>query len=361
MYRVEMRKPDGRRLVLYSRSPVSQDLVAPSPKTERTGPGPHLRWHPLRGEWITYASHRQGRTFLPPPGYNPLAPTTDPENPTELPQGDYDVAVFENLFPAFAADAPDPPLNLVPTAPARGTCEVVVYAQDPATSLGALPLDHVALLVDVWAERTTELGKRDDIQYVFPFENRGVEIGVTLNHPHGQIYAYPFVPPIMAKELACQQDFYAQNGKELLAEHTRLEQEDGARLIYEGPHCLAYIPVCARFAYEVWLVPKSEVPFLAGLSGEERLDLARALKTVLLKLDGLFGRPMPLIMAFHQAPTDGLPHPEAHAHVQIYPYLRMKDRLKYLAGSETGAGAFTADTLPEEKAAELRSVEIDFA
>ena len=253
---MELQKPDGRRLILYSRAPIAADIEAPSPNVERPGGGPHMRWHPLRGEWVTYASHRQSRTFLPPPGYNPLAPTTDADAPTEMPRGDYDLAVFDNLFPAFAADAPEAPASLVPTAPARGACEVVVYSQDPETSLGALPLEHVRLLVEVWAERTTELGKREDVQYVFPFENRGVEIGVTLHHPHGQIYAYPFVPPVMAQELACQQAFYAEHGRGLLAEHSRSEREDGRRLLYQGPHSVAYIPACARFAYEVgWCRP----------------------------------------------------------------------------------------------------------
>ncbi len=211
---------------------------------------------------------------------------------------------------------------------------------------------------DVWADRTTELGSREDIQYVFPFENRGVEVGVTLHHPHGQIYAYPFVPPVMSRELSCQQAFYLEHGEGLLAEHSRLEQEDGRRLLYEGPHCLAYVPACSRYAYEVWVLPSRPVPFLADLSEVERTDFARALKTSLLKLDGLWGRPMPLITTFHQAPTDGTPHPEAHAHIQIYPAMRMEGRLKYLAGSEIGAGVFTSDTLPEEKAAELRAVPV---
>jgi UDPglucose--hexose-1-phosphate uridylyltransferase len=359
MYRLDLRKPDGRRLILYSRSPIGEGLRAPSPTTEKREHNPHMRWHPLRGEWVAYASHRQERTFLPPADFNPLCPTTDPDRPTELPQGDYDVAVFENLFPTFVETSHDAPPCPVPTAPARGACEVVVYAQDPSASLGALPLDHVCLLVDVWADRTTELGLREDVQYVFPFENRGVEMGVTLHHPHGQIYAYPFVPPVMARELSCQQAFYAQHGRGLLAEHSRLEREDGRRLIYESRYCLAYVPACSRYAYEVWVVPTREAPFLADLKAEERLDLAKALKTALLRLDGLWSRPMPLIMTFHQAPTDGSPHPEAHAHVQIYPALRMEGRLKYLAGSEIGAGVFTADTLPEEKAAELRAVPVD--
>jgi UDPglucose--hexose-1-phosphate uridylyltransferase len=360
MFRVDLRKPDGRRLILYSRSPIGEGLVAPSPSPRRHEPNPHMRWHPLRGEWVAYATHRQERTFLPPPDYNPLRPTADPGQPTELPAGDYDVAVFENLFPTFVESAHDAPFSLVPTTPARGACEVVVYTQDPSASLASLPLDHVALLVDVWADRTTELGLRDDVQYVFPFENRGVEVGVTLPHPHGQIYAYPFIPPVMARELSCQQSFYAQHGRGLLAEHTRQELDDGRRLLYEGPHCVAYVPACARWAYEVWVVPMPGVPFLADLAPEERLDLARALKTVLLKLDGLWDKPMPLMMTFHQAPTDGGEHPEAHAHVQIYPALRMQGRVKYLAGCEIGAGVFTADTVPEDKAAELQAVPVDF-
>jgi UDPglucose--hexose-1-phosphate uridylyltransferase len=359
VYRLDLRKPDGRRLSLYSRSPIDEALVAPSPASESVQPNPHLRWHPLRGEWVAYASHRQERTFLPPADFNPLSPTTDPDHPTEMPQGAYDVAVFENLFPTFDKSAHDAPASLVPTAPARGACEVVVYTQDPSASLGSLPLDHVRLLIDVWADRTTELGARDDVQYVFAFENRGVEVGVTLHHPHGQIYAYPFVPPVMARELSCQQEYYKQHGKGLLAEHSRLELEQATRLLFDSRDCLAYVPVCARYAYEVWVVPVRPAPYLADLSADERLALAKALKTVLLKLDGLWDRPMPLIMAFHQAPTDGAAHPEAHAHIQIYPAMRMQGRIKYLAGSEIGAGVFTADTLPEAKAAELQAVPVD--
>jgi UDPglucose--hexose-1-phosphate uridylyltransferase len=168
VYRLDLRKPDGRRLILYSRSPIDDGLRAPSPSSVRVEHNPHLRWHPLRGEWVAYASHRQERTFLPPPDFNPLSPTIDPEQPTELPQGRYDAAVFENLFPTLAETSHDAPLCLVPTAPAQGACEVVVYTQDPSASLGSLPLDHVRLLIDIWADRTTELGRRDDVLYVFP-------------------------------------------------------------------------------------------------------------------------------------------------------------------------------------------------
>jgi UDPglucose--hexose-1-phosphate uridylyltransferase len=307
---------------------------------------------------VIYAGHRQHRTFLPPPEYNPLARTTTPEQPTELPSGEYDVAVFENLFPTLFPSSEPAPKLIVPSGPAPGSCEVVVYTPDPKSSLGALPLWNVELVVHAWAARTRALGERDDVLYVMPFENRGVEVGVTLHHPHGQIYAYPFIPPIPARELSLALAHYSSTGRTVLEDHVRLEREEGSRLVYDGPHATAFVPAFARYAYEVWVLPRRPVAFLHQLNDDERHDLARALKSVLAKLDALWAHPMPYLMAVHQGPTDGRPHPEAHVHVEIYPALRMKGRLKYLAGSEMGAGAFTADTFPEEKAAELRNVEV---
>ena len=354
-----LRKPDGRELVLYSRRPIPDGIAPTAPEAEPSRPNPHLRWHPLRGEWVAYAQYRQNRTFMPKDG-NPLAPTTDPAHPTELPAGDYDIAVFRNLFPTFAETSADPPLLPVPTRAGKGVCEVVVFTRDPKSALGRLPLDQIELLIEVWADRWRELGAREDVEYVFPFENRGAEVGVTLAHPHGQIYAYPFVPPIPARELALQAAFFEENGRGLL--QTILEEEigrGGRHVVYTGPETLAFVPVFARYAHEVWIAPRRPAPSLADLAPAERADFARALKTILLKYDGLWNRPFPYIASFHQAPTDGRPHPEAHVHLELYPAYRTSDRLKYLAGSEMGAGVFTADTLPEEKAEELRRVPVD--
>jgi len=181
---------------------------------------------------------------------------------------------------------------------------------------------------------------------------------VTLHHPHGQIYAYPFIPPIPARELAQQKEWLEKHGSGLLEDLIRRELEDGRRTLYAGEHALAWMPVCARYSYEVWVAPRRPAPSVADLDAEERADFARALKTVLLKYDKLWDKPFPYILIFHQAPTDGEPHPEAHLHVEIYPAYRMPGRLKYLAGSEIGAGVFTADTLPEEKVTELQAVEV---
>ncbi len=354
-------KPDGRRLLLYAREAWAGEVTAPSPSREPLRPDGHLRWHPLRGEWIAYASHRQNRTFLPPAEYNPLAVTTDPARPTELPAGPWEVAVFENLFPALAPTDREPPSVGVPTRPGRGACEVVVFTQDATASLGSLPLARLELVADVWADRYLDLGARDDVEYVFEFENRGVEVGVTLSHPHGQIYAYPFVPPIPARELEHQAAFLAAEGRGLVEDVVAKEIEDGRRMIYRGDHVAAFVPVFARYSYEVWIAPRRAAPSIAALTGAERADFARALKTVLLKYDGLWRRPFPYIMSFHQAPTDGRAHPEAHFHVEFYPAYRMAGRLKYLAGSEMGAGVFTADTLPEDKARELQAVEVSLS
>ncbi|MBC7545971.1 MAG: galactose-1-phosphate uridylyltransferase [Candidatus Sericytochromatia bacterium] len=358
MHHLRLIKPDGRELSLYARHEMTMDMVAPSPSAEPMNGNPHMRWHPLRGEWVAYASHRQNRTFLPPPEYNPLAPTSDPAAPTEMPVGDYDVAVFENRFPTMTPLAHDAPELTVPTQPGTGACEVVVFSQDPHGTLGTLPVDHIALIIDVWADRTAQLGARSDIEYVMPFENRGTEVGVTLHHPHGQIYAFPFVPPLPARELSQQQAHWDAKGTGLLADHIAAERSQGVRMLYEGEHAVAFVPICARYIYEVWVAPIRPAASLCDLTEAERLDLARALKTVLLKYDGLWNRPFPYLMILHQAPTDGQAHPEAHVHLQFYSAFRSEGRLKYLAGCEMGAGTFTNDSIPEEKAAELQAVAV---
>jgi UDPglucose--hexose-1-phosphate uridylyltransferase len=355
MFARRLKKPDGRELTLYSRRPIGSVGPARSPRPP-VAANPHLRWHPLRGTWVAYATYRQDRTFLPPPEYNPLLPSDDPENPTELPAGDYDVAVFDNLFPALTPDAHDPPLLGVDTLPAHGKCEVVVFTQDSKSSLGQLPLDHLELLLEVWADRTETLGRERFVRYVLPFENRGVEVGVTLHHPHGQIYAYPFVPEVPQRMNELEKSHLALTGKPLVQTMIDRELADGARILYEGPHAVAFVPVCARYPYEVWVAPRTAAPTLARLDSAQRADLARALKITLLKYDGLWQRPFPYLMAWYQAPADGEPHPEAHVRAEFYPPYRTREKLKYLAGTEIAAGMFASDALPEDKARELRNV-----
>jgi UDPglucose--hexose-1-phosphate uridylyltransferase len=358
MYTQDLTKPDGRHLTLYSSRPIPAGIVATSPFADPQDANPHLRWHPLRGEWVTYAAYRQNRTYQPPPPYNPMGPTLGPDRPTELPAGDYEVAVFDNRFPALALDAHEPPVLPVPTAPANGRCEVVVFTQDADASLGSLPLARIELLLQVWADRTGRVEGRQHIRYVMPFENRGAEVGVTVHHPHGQIYSYPFVPPVPARMLAQESEYYLQHGASLLCDMARTEREDGKRVLYQDEHAIAFVPECARYPYEVWAMPMAPCQDFAALTPVQRASMARAVKTVLMKFDALWDRPFPYVMAWYQAPRDGADHPETQLHCEFWPTYRTPDRLKHLAGTELAAGMFAMDVLPETTAYELQQVDV---
>jgi UDPglucose--hexose-1-phosphate uridylyltransferase len=358
MYSLELTKPDGRRLALYSRRPIASHLQAVSPSSTPLQANPHLRWHPLRGEWVAYASHRQDRTFLPPPEFNPLRPSSDLQQPTELPAGDYDIAVFDNLFPSMSLEARAAPASVTATAPGDGHCEVVVFTQDAQGALARLPIDHIALLLEVFALRTEQASRHPQIRYVLPFENRGAEVGVTLHHPHGQIYAYPFVPPIPHRMHDFERKHFQEHRRSLLESLIEAELQSGARVIYRGEHAVAFVPAWARYPYEVWIAPQRVTADFNSLRGAQREDLARAIKTALLKYDGLWNRPFPYIMAWYQAPLGEGAESGIHLHAECYPPYRMPGRLKYLAGTEIAAGMFASDALPEEKARELQAVPI---
>jgi len=359
MYTQDFTKPDGRHLTLYSSRPIPAGMVAPTPFADAQDANPHLRWHPLRGEWVTYAAFRQNRTYQPAPQYNPFGPTDDPAAPTEVPAGDYEIAVFDNRFPALALDAHDAPVLPVPTAPANGHCEVVVFTQDPQASLGGLPLARIELLLQVWADRTRRVEEQRHIRYVLPFENRGAEVGVTLHHAHGQIYSYPFVPPVPARMLAQEREYYLQHGASLLCDMARAESRDATRVLYQDEHAIAFVPECARYPYEVWAMPLGPCPDFAALTPAQRASLARAVKTVLMKFDALWDCPFPYVMAWYQAPRDGADHPETQLHCEFWPPYRMRGRLKHLAATELAAGMYAMDVLPETTAYELQQVEVD--
>lgn len=358
MHFLDCDKPDGRHMTLYGRAPVVLHSAVPSPFPEALVPNPHLRWHPLRGEWVTYAAYRQGRVFQPPSDTDPFAVTADKSHPTEMPQGFYDIAVFDNRFPSLTQSAHMPPTSTVATAPGSGRCEVIVYAQDATMPLCSLPLSHIELLLDVWADRTARAAADPNIRYVLPFESRGAEMGATVAHPHGQIYAYPFVPPVPAKIQECELAFYREHERTLLGDLINKEVQSGARMLYQGTHAVAFVPACARYPYEVWVASIEPVTRFTELREAQRQDLARALKTVLLKYEYLWEKPFPYLMAWYQAPVDGAAHPEVHLHAELNGPYRTRDRLKVLGGTELAAGMYVMDVLPEEKARELQQIEV---
>lgn len=315
-----------------------------------------LRWDPTLGEWVAYATHRQARTFHPPAEYCPLCPTRPGGFPTEVPKEDYDIVVFENKFPSFSPNARDADGDgLLRTAPGNGVCEVVLYADEHGATLAGMTEKRIRNLIEVWADRYEELGTLEYVDYVFIFENKGEEIGVTLSHPHGQIYALPFVPPRPKKELEAANAYLQKNGTSLHADLLATELSDGRRVVAESEHFVAFVPFYAHYPFEVHLYARRCAPSLTDLDAAERRDLARTLKKVLMGYDALFGFSLPYVMAMHQAPTDGEDHTSvAHFHIEFYPPNRTAEKLKYLAGSEQGAGAYIVDVLPEQTAATLR-------
>ncbi len=336
MHRTVLTKADGRKLYLYWQSSPPGE---PGPDRIRgRAQAGHLRWHPLLAEWVIYAPERQGRTYHPPARACPFCPGG------EVPFADFEVAVFENRFPALAARPERPPALFVATAPAAGRAEVVVYTPAHRGSLATLSPDRRRLLARVWQDRYRELLALPEVRYVLPFENRGEAVGVTLTHPHGQIYAYPFVPPLPAREAAAFRE---------AAVLQRLWPDLEAYRVAARPGLLAFVPPFARYPYEVWVAPEEPHPGPWTFTDAELDAFADLLGEVVARLDALFDRPMPYVMAFHAAPK-GVER--FHFHVEFQPRLRARDRLKYLAGTELGAGAFTVDVLPEEAAQALREV-----
>lgn len=309
------------------------------------------------GEWLVTATHRQDRTFLPPKDYCPLCPTKPGGYETEVPEATYDIVVFENRFPSFQPNPPEPAVEgneLYPVRPAKGVCEVVLYTPDHNSTLANQPVEQIYKLVKAWRERFERLSELEYVKYVFIFENKGEAIGVTLTHPHGQIYAYPFVPPVILRELEQSEEYFAEKKECLICSIQKKESEEGKRIITENEGFISYVPFFARWPYEVHIVSKRHLQALSDLSAEEEISLAEIIKQVIAAYDGVFGFSMPYMMVMHQRPVDEGSYEHYHFHIEFYPPLRTANKLKYLAGSETGAGAFINDSLPEEKVEEIR-------
>lgn len=322
-----------------------------------------LRWNPTLEEWVITAAQRQDRTFFPPPDYDPLAPTKPGGFPTEIPAPTYEIVIFENKFPSLRRDPPAPSVSgtdLMPVLPAQGICEVVCYTPEYTGELATMSRQKVEELVAVWADRFAALEAREFVRYVYIFENKGREIGVTLAHPHGQIYAYPYVPPIPERELEAARSYVERTGRDLYGDILAQELAEERRIVAQNADFVAVVPFYARYPYEVHVLPRAARAAITDFSGVERASLAGILKTVMAKYNALWNRSMPYIMLMHQRPCTGRPDEYAfyRFHIEFYPPYRTPDKLKYLAGSEAGAGAFINDTHAETTAQTLREIAV---
>jgi UDPglucose--hexose-1-phosphate uridylyltransferase len=331
---------DGREIIFFDRPGAPERIVDdPRPLTPLTTAS-QIRRDPMLDEYVVMASHRQDRTYLPPADECPLDPSVDGKH-TELPVPEYQVAVFENRFPSLSGN---------------GRCEVVCFSSDHDASFADLTPDRVALVLEAWIDRTAELSLLPSVEQVFCFENRGAEIGVTLSHPHGQIYGYPFVTPKTTRMLEVAQRYHEQTGGKILVDDVlAAERSDGSRVIVENDEWTAFVPEAARWPVEVHLYPKRRVPDLPGLDEAQCAAFGPLYLDVLQRFDRLYDAPLPYIAAWHQAPKS-VGRDLLGLHLEVFSIRRSADKLKFLAGSESAMGAFISDVTPEQTAARLREI-----
>lgn len=332
----------------------------------------HQRYHPLRREWVIVAAHRQDRPWLGQTiGVAAADPPLSPHDPTctfcprntrisGATNPGYDaVYVFDNDRPCAGPDAPrdlDPPPGIYQNRPANGFARVVCFTPRHDRTLAELDVAGVDAVLRCWQEQYRELGAHPEVAHVLIFENKGDVVGVSNPHPHGQIYATNFVFKTIANEVEACAEQFALHRRSLWEDIVRTELDDGRRLLAQDARAVAFVPYFARYAYETFVGPVRAVASIADLDDTERNSLATVLHETLVRFDNLWRQPFPYVMALHNAPTDGLPHPGFGFHIEIHPPLRKPGLLKYLAGPEIGGGSFLADTLAEAKAAELRAV-----
>jgi UDPglucose--hexose-1-phosphate uridylyltransferase len=310
-----------------------------------------LRWHALLNEWVCVAAHRQDRPQMPA-DWCPFCPGSG-----RVPD-DYDVFLYANDFAAFQLDNPAfcPEPGLFRSTGARGATDVVLYHPHHTLAPSQMGAAHWRKVVDLWTSRYAELARIPDLRYVYMFENTGVAIGVTMPHPHGQIYSFPYIPPIVERQLESARKHYQKQHECLYCRLLGDELADGRRIVLENPGFVAFVPFAARYPAEMQIYARRHASALTDFTAEERSQLANLIKTVRMKYDNLFGFPMPLMMILRQRPTQG-DYPYAHFHIEFFPIQRSPTKLKYLAGVESGAGTFLNDTVAEEKAEELRGTE----
>ncbi|CAL9297975.1 galactose-1-phosphate uridylyltransferase [Streptomyces griseoincarnatus] len=350
MKKTSTRLADGRELIYYDLADDTvRDAVDRRP-LDATVTTSEIRRDELLGDSVAIASHRQGRTYHPPADECPLCPS-EGDRLSEIPDSSYDVVVFENRFPSLAGDS--------------GRCEVVCFTSDHNASFASLSERQARLVLDAWTDRTSELSHLPSVEQVFCFENRGAEIGVTLQHPHGQIYAYPFTTPrtaLMLRQVAAHKE--ATGGDNLFDAVVERERA-GERVVLEGEHWVAFVPYAAHWPYEVHLYPRRRVPDLLGLDEAARAEFPRVYLELLRRFDRIFGEnepPTPYIAAWHQAPFgplddfDGVTRDDFALHLELFTIRRTSGKLKFLAGSESGMNVFINDVPPERAAERLREV-----
>ncbi|MCP5465528.1 MAG: galactose-1-phosphate uridylyltransferase [Thermotogae bacterium] len=307
-----------------------------------------LRWNPLLKTYTMVASNRQERPHLPE-NWCPFCPGEGKNVPD-----DYTVYKYDNDFPVLKTN-PDIPekseSSLYRTEENYGKCEVILYSPEHNKTLSELSHEHVRELIKLWKIRNDELSKDKKIKYVYPFENRGKEVGVTMPHPHGQLYAYSWIPLKLKTELDSSKEFFEENKKCLMCSINEEEKNFKERIVYENNSFLVYIPFFTDYPYGAFISAKNHISNISEFSDKETDDLADALRVLTGGFDRIFNKPFPYMMAVHQSPVNSpeyaLSKEYFHFHIEFYPPLRDENKIKWYASSEMGAWA-AANTVEVE-------------
>lgn len=312
-----------------------------------------LRFNPMTGEWVMISSGRQSRPIHSDLKGCPLCPGN-----IEL-EKDYDLAVFENRFPAMIRH-PSAPLEsgsfLLKSKASHGACEVIMYTSVHNSSLSEMPLMQIENLIDVWEDRIFELSTHPRIKYIFIFENKGEEVGATLSHPHGQLYAFPFIPLRVKIKLNHMKKYMNKNQTCMLCDILKEEVQLNNRIIFQNNSFIALVPYYARFPYEVHILSKRHLGSIVEMNELEKKSFAQVLQVVTKKYDKIFQRPCPYMMALFISPPKQGKYDYFHLHVEFCPPLRDKNKIKWMASVETMTWQFINPSSPEEIASQLRSM-----
>jgi UDPglucose--hexose-1-phosphate uridylyltransferase len=339
---------DGRDLFYFDRVDTIRN-AADDRSLEKPKNNSVMRQDELSNEWVLIASARQDRVFMPSTESCPLCPTSE-YNKSEIPDENYDLVVFENRFASLSRNGE---VEGAQDIPGYGQCEVVSFSSDHETPLAFLGYEKIKLYIEALQHRTGELSRDPRIKYIFAFENRGERVGVTMSHPHGQIYAYPFVPP-RAKSMIDAE-------KNLKQEMTSLKHQENVgpkeRTLLVSDHWQVFVPYAARWPFEVHIFPRREVGLITDLSPQETSDLALTYGAVLGAFENLFESNTAYIASWIQSPVN-CDSTLSAMHIEIASPQRGVDKFKYLAGSESGMGTFINDISPETAAEALRPLTV---
>lgn len=314
-----------------------------------------LRWNPILKDFVMVASHRQSRPAMPK-DWCPFCPGSG-----KVPD-DFAVYRYPNDFPALRTDPPEPddvasdPLFQV--APAYGRCEVLLYSPEHTGTVAGLSDSHVHALAGMWREVFDDFCADEKIRYCFIFENRGEVVGVTMPHPHGQAYGYPFLPKTLEREVTAAMEHYGKTGENLFGALLDAERRDGRRILFENEHFTVYVPFFSPLTYGVHITARGNYPHLGAMPKAVLDVLGETVRDTAGMYDTLFDMPFPYMMCMHNAPTEAQ-YPGAEAafrfHIEFLPPMRGPSTQQFFASSESGAGAWCNPNCPEEKAKELRA------